>query len=89
MRHRWLWVLGLVMAAALSLVDWGGKAQTPARKTWEYKVVIQYGVNPMSPSLGEADLNKLGAEGWELVETRAGSVGPGQVRTDYVFKRVR
>jgi hypothetical protein len=62
-----------------------------ARKTWEYKVVTaQYGA--ALASLSEQELNGLGAEGWELVETRSLHSPAGEVtqnRTDYFFKRLR
>jgi hypothetical protein len=91
MRYRSLWVLVAVAVALLSFANWGGRAQVSARKNWEYKVVVaQYGASPAS--LSEEDLNKLGAEGWELVETRSLEFprgAGGQYRTDYYFKRLR
>jgi hypothetical protein len=91
MKSRSLWAVGLVFVALLSFGNWGGKAQTPQRKTWEYKVVVeQYGATP--PTLSEQRMNQLGAEGWELVDTRVVTVqqaGGAQYRTDYHFKRVR
>lgn len=91
MRHRALWVLGLVVIAVLSFASWGGRAQGPQRKTWEYKVVVeQYGAQPATMS--EQQMNKLGAEGWELVDTRVVPFqygGATQYRTDYHFKRAR
>lgn len=92
MRHKPLWATGLVLAALLTFSGWGGKAQSPARRTWEYKVVVeQFGATP--PSLSEQRMNQLGAEGWELVDTRVvtihQSAGGTQYRTDYHFKRAR
>lgn len=91
MRNRSLWVLGLVVIAVLSFASWGGRAQGPQRKTWEYKMVVeQYGAQPAT--LGEQQMNKLGAEGWELVDTRVVPFQHGgvtQYRTDYHFKRAR
>jgi len=90
MRYRILWAVSLVAVVALSLVNWSGRAQeVHAWKTWEYKIVQQYGANPMNPSLGEKELNHLGVEGWELIEVRSGNAGTGQFRTDYHFKRNR
>ena len=69
MKSRSLWAAGLVIVALLSFGNWSGKAQTPQRKTWEYKVVVeQYGAQPAT--MDERHMNKLGAEGWELVDTR-------------------
>jgi hypothetical protein len=91
MRYKWLWTLGLVAVALLSFASWGGRAQGPQRKTWEYKVVTeQYGAQP--PTMGEQHMNRLGAEGWELVDTRVvvfPQGGSTQYRTDYHFKRAR
>ena len=53
-------------------------------------VVEQYGAQPAT--LGEQQMNKLGAEGWELVDTRVvpfQHAGATQYRTDYHFKRAR
>ncbi|HYO99331.1 MAG TPA: DUF4177 domain-containing protein [Pyrinomonadaceae bacterium] len=91
MRYRILWVASLLLVAVLFAANWGSRAQVPARKSWEYKVVVtQYGAQPASMS--EQDLNKLGAEGWELVETRvveSTRARDREYRTDYFFKRVR
>ena len=92
MRYRALWALSLVIVALLSFASWGGRAQGgPQRKTWEYKVVVeQFGAQPAT--MGEQHMNKLGAEGWELVDTRVVPFlhgGDTQYRTDYHFKRAR
>ena len=92
MRSKALWVVSLVAVALLSFASSGGRAQGgPQRKTWEYKVVVeQYGAQPAT--MGEQHLNKLGAEGWELVDTRvvpSQQGGGTQYRTDYHFKRAR
>lgn len=89
---RSLWVLGLAIVALLSFASWGGRAQGPQRKTWEYKVMVeQYGAQPAK--LSEQRINQLGAEGWELVDTRVVTIqqagGGTQYRTDYHFKRAR
>ena len=77
----------LLLAAVLFASNWGGRAQVPVRKTWEYKVVTaQYGAAPAS--LSEQELSRLGAEGWELVDTRSLYSKAGemtQYRTDYFF----
>ena len=92
MRHR-IYVAAAVVAVVIALLaaGWGSRAQVSARKTWEYKVVTaQYGAQPAS--LGEQELNRYGAEGWELVETRSMAFpqgGTNQYRTDYFFKRLR
>ena len=91
MRFKSLLALCLLAVALLSFASWGGKAQGPAWKHWEYKVVVeQYGAQPAT--LSEQQMNKLGAEGWELVDTRVvpfQHAGGTQYRTDYHFKRAR
>lgn len=91
MRFKSLWVVGLLLVGVLFAANWGSRAQAPMRKTWEYRVVAEhYGAQPASMS--EQDLNRLGAEGWELVGTRVvdmSRTGSKEYRTDYFFKRVR
>ncbi len=91
MRFKSIGAVILLLAAVLFASNWGGRAQVPARKTWEYKMVTaQYGAVPAS--LSEQELNRLGAEGWELVDTRSlhsNAGGTTQNRTDYFFKRLR
>ena len=91
MRFKAMGVVGLLLAAVLFASNWGGRAQVPARKTWEYRMVTaQYGAVPAS--LSEQELNRLGAEGWELVDTRSLHSKAGEAtesRTDYFFKRLR
>lgn len=91
MRFKSLWVLGLLLLAVLFAANWGGRAQVPVRKTWEYRMVTaQYGAVPAS--LSQQELDRLGAEGWELVDTRSLQFKSGEVtqnRTDYFFKRLR
>ena len=91
MRFKAIGLGGVLLAAVLFASNWGGRAQVPARKTWEYRMVTaQYGAVPAS--LSEQELNRLGSEGWELVDTRSLQSKSGEVtlnRTDYFFKRLR
>ena len=92
MRNRiYVAVAAVAVMIAVLAAGWGSRAQVPARKTWEYKVVTaQYGAVPAS--ISEQDLNRLGVEGWELVGTRSipsPQDKSGQHRTDYYFKRLR
>ena len=91
MRFKSIGAFVLLLAAVLFASNWGGKAQVPARKMWEYKVVTtQYGAVPAS--LSEQELNRLGSEGWELVAKRSLHSEAGETtqnRTDYFFKRLR
>lgn len=88
MRFKSLCLVGLLLAALLFASNRGGRAQGAARGAWEYKVVVaQFGALP--PAISEQELNKLGAEGWELVGTRQIDYPQGgsqQYRTDYYFK---
>lgn len=91
MRFRWLSLAGLLLAAVLFASNRGGRAQVPPGKTWQYKVVTaQYTGGP--PLVSEEEMNRLGAEGWELVDTRSSQFKSGELtqhRTDYFFKRPR
>jgi len=92
-------VSALVVAVLVaSLVVWGGiqqtaaqpkEAKTPAALKWEYKRV---------ETPNDADLNKFGEEGWELVTVVGGypysssggsspGGGSGFTKVIYVFKR--
>jgi len=91
MRFKLSLLVVLSLAAVLFAAQWGGRAQGPVRKSWEYKVVVaQYGALP--PAIDQRELNLLGAEGWELVEVRQVDYPQGgsrQYRADYYFKRQR
>ena len=91
MRFKSVGAFVLLLAAVIFASNWGGRAQVPARKTWEYRVVTaQYGAAPAS--LSEGEMNRLGSEGWELVDTRSLHIKSGEVtlnRTDYFFKRLQ
>ncbi len=83
----------IVITIFLSLVGWTTPAQRtdPAKQTWEYKVVTEYGTNDLPP-VNQDKLNKMGDEGWELItilskqSTRSGSQ---QVQAEYYFKRAK
>lgn len=75
-----------VICGLLALTVYGQRPRTPARTTWEYKVVYVPGVRNMS----EQTMNELGWQGWELVTFQAinnegGTIGAG----NYFFKRAR
>ena len=54
-------------------------------------MVEQFGATP--PTLSEQRMNQLGAEGWELGDTRVVTIqkpsGGADYRNDYHFKRAR
>jgi hypothetical protein len=91
MRTKFQWVLLFVSVAVLCLVGWGSRssgAQGSARGNWEYKVFTSYGGISVTTS-DLAELNKLGAEGWELVTIRESDQTKNPRRTDYHLKRAR
>lgn len=86
MRTKSQWVLLFVGVALLCLVGWGSsRAQSSARGRWEYKVIMSY--TPSSNN--DAELNKLGAEGWELVTIREVEQVRTPPRVDFYLKRAR
>jgi hypothetical protein len=91
MKTKSRWVLLLVGVAVLCLVGWGGQsggAQGSARGNWEYKVLTSYGGMSVATS-DVSELNKLGAEGWELVTMQQSEPGKSPQRTNYYLKRAR
>lgn len=84
--QRYKWPLcGLVVVLVSLLVGSGLSAQTrtlPKRTVvWQYKVLDVFKVQERGgKSYGiEAGLNKLGAEGWELVAIQSGVPKPSSV----------
>jgi hypothetical protein len=84
-----VWLPCIAAVILFGLVGWTGFGQKPQRTpltTWEYKVVYI----PGARNLSEGALNKMGAEGWELITFQAinnegGTMGAG----NYFFKRAR
>jgi hypothetical protein len=83
-------VIAVALTALLTLVGWTVYGQRPPQRLsptrWEYKVMYVPGVRNMSEEM----MNKLGAQGWELVTYQAinnegGTIGAG----NYFFKRAR
>ena len=82
MKAKSSWFIGVL--AALCLLGWNshGQSPKPSRPTWEYKVVGTY--------MGEAELNKLGSEGWELTLYETGErPGGATVGERYIFRRAK
>ncbi len=88
-------ILSIFVAVAIvGTLSFSGRAQTFSRTSWEYKVISTYGPSETSPPPNVPQLDKAGAEGWELIDIRVGSLdahptAPTQVRTDYYFKRAK
>ena len=84
-----IWFVAVVAALLFGLVGWTGfgqKSQRTPQPVWEYRVVY----SPGARNLSEGMLNKMGAEGWELVTFQSinlegGTIGAG----NYFFKRAR
>jgi len=75
--------LCLLASAALGASEPWTRARSAEKTTWEYKVVNVSAVP--SPEL-ERMLNRLGSEGWELVQVGT----PAELTRDaYIFKRAR
>ena len=83
MKVKSSWLIGVLFV--LCLLGWTsrGQSSTPSRPTWEYKIVARW-------DIGEAELNKLGAEGWELTQYDSGTRGGGATASErYIFRRAR
>ena len=83
-------LIAIAAIVLFGLVGWTGYGQRQPQRvpqiTWEYKVQYVPGVRNMSEEM----MNKLGAQGWELVTYQAinnegGTIGAG----NYFFKRAR
>jgi hypothetical protein len=83
MKPKSYWLLGILLV--LCLMGWTGRGQGSKipRPVWEYKIVTNWLTN-------EADLNKLGAEGWELVQYDPGVRGGNASANErYFFRRTK
>ena len=90
-KRPWL-ALILAVLAFLCVAGWTSRANTSSKESWEYKIVSAYGPSSTNPPPNIQHLNDAGADGWELIEIRAGDFpqkGSNQVRTDYYFKRLK
>ena len=83
------WVTNILLALILFVEMFLGLAvvvKSGGQTYWEYKIETPHDINlPVT-------LNKLGNEGWELVESRrviTGNEFADKARTELVFKRRR
>jgi len=79
----------LTVIILLGLIGWTsyGQKQSPAKTMWEYMSVNG---NDHQRFKGDATLNELGAQGWELVSVATYSSGDGAgAGTVLYFKRVK
>jgi hypothetical protein len=69
----------------LCLIGWtsSGPSSKLSHPVWEYKVVTDWNV-------GEPELNRLGAEGWELTGYDSGTRGGIEKANErYIFRRLK
>ena len=83
---RLIAIVAIVLLGLIGLTVYGQKQQRATQTNWEYKVLFVPGIRNMSEEM----MNKLGAQGWELVTYQAinnegGTIGAG----NYFFKRAR
>ena len=82
----------VTILALMCVVGWSVRASSSAKVMWEYKVITSYGPSLTNPPTSIPELNKAGAEGWELLTIRSREypkLGSGQYKTDYFFKRAK
>jgi hypothetical protein len=83
MRTKTYWFLCALLIVCL--LGWTGQGQSSRTSgvTWEYKVINTW-------YMDEAQLNKLGADGWEYVQFDNGErTGNSKVSPRYLFKRAK
>jgi hypothetical protein len=92
MKSKFNLVLIFAIAAFVCLTGWRSSAQTSNKVTWEYKIYTVHGTLPLSPSPNMNEFNKMGAEGWEFVESRSEDTANGSItqrKVEYYFKRMK
>jgi hypothetical protein len=83
MKLKGYWFLGSLLLVCLLVWTGRGESSKTSRPTWEYKVVTSWNTN-------EAELNKLGVEGWELVQYDPGVRGGNASANErYFFRRLK
>jgi hypothetical protein len=86
MRVTWYRTLLLMALTALTVFGWAQYERSPSRIRWEYQIIYPSG--PSSYEILE-NLNKLGAEGWELCLFVPERTASSSYRGYYFFKRPR
>ena len=85
-----LLILTAIAAGAVLIINWESSAQTAKKVVWEYKTYVVQ--NSATVTVDVNQLNTLGADGWELVESRTEAPMNGITtyrRVEYVFKRIK
>lgn len=81
-------VVVAILFISLLSIGWISREKTASTTKWEYKV--EYFNPSAAPPVSLDDwLNKLGAEGWELVQITGMSAPSGSKQGLYYFKRNR
>jgi hypothetical protein len=88
MKSKMHWLLIITVVIAVCIGSWTTYAQketptTLSKIAWEYKTM------PGRKALTEAQLNDLGAQGWEFIMYDDGQRGNGSYTGTYYFKRIK
>jgi hypothetical protein len=78
---------GLIILFSVVTIARQTRQQSKPQPAWEYKTVSE-----IAESLPFVELNKLGAEGWELVAVRSADESTGTIvrtRIHYYLKRAK
>ena len=79
MKSQSKWITLLIVVAAILALGWTGSNRNIETNKWEY---MSYRASSTGPS--DPEMNKFGAEGWELVAVDS----PSETSAPrYVFKR--
>jgi hypothetical protein len=76
MKSRTLWSVVVIALTVIGLLTWTQRGQSAAKIQWEY-------YTDEASRLSAGELNKLGLEGWELVNVAIRDEQPAE----YIFKR--
>jgi hypothetical protein len=89
MRSKIILIVAISLMILLGVVAWAGQTRQQSRNqpSWEYQKVSE-----IAESGPYVELNKLGAEGWELIAVRSSDESRGTIvltRIHYNLKRAK